>query len=241
MKKWRNLKMNKKALLSLILVGALSLGAAGSYAWFTSNAQGTVSHIKAGTIDVGVNGPNKTFTMDIKTNKLVQPGDILTTGQGGYTTIIVKNNGTLPLASFGRFTLADDTGLGDDMKITDYKVEFFDAQSNEKRATDNFIVNNVKSNSGFASNMRGWVDGSGPLDIMGTPWDIEGLKPQEYYKITFRLEYDTAATDQGKECKLGFEVKTTQVNNDALANLHLDGVTDGALTSWYGYLSDQTK
>jgi predicted ribosomally synthesized peptide with SipW-like signal peptide len=239
--------MKKKALLSLVMAGTLTIGAAaaGTYAWFTGYAKSTVNSITAGTINLDVNGSSSTngaFNIPLRTDGLVQPGDILTTGDvDGFSTITVKNNGSLPLASFGRFTIDGDTGLADDIKIIDYKVEFLDAEGQPTGRIDSFITNGVPSNNQFASNLKAWVDGDGALDIPGASWDMEALRPQESYKLTFRLEYDTAAKDQGKTCKVGFEVKATQVNSNALANLELDGVENGALAGWYTYLNNQVQ
>lgn len=244
------MKMNKKSVLSLVLAGSLAFGAGiGSYAWFTSTATSAANTFQAGTLMVDVNDSNSTadntFSIPLKTAN-IQPGDILTNGSNGFSTITVKNNGTLPMATFGRFTL-DNTGLlAKDVKIQDYKVEFFDENGNPTSRVDEFIKDGVvrKDIQGqIGENILAWVNGSGPLDIMGTPWDVEGLKPHESYKITFKLAYDTDATEQGRTCKLGYEVKTTQVNKDAMVNLKLDKVQDQYITApgWgmYDYVAHQ--
>ena len=215
--------MNKKVIISLVLIAVMAFGTAfASYAWFTSNATSGNNVFTAGTIALDVNDETDgSFDIALNNGGLVQPGDPLTNGTNGFATITVKNSGTLPMATFGRFTLTDDNGLADDMLITDYKVEFFDGVSNTAYRVDDFIVGGVKSNDLFASNMRAWVDGDGPLDIPRTALDIEALKPGHYYTITFKLAYDKAAVDQGVTSKLGYEVKSTQVNAEAIKALDL--------------------
>lgn len=221
------MKMNKKSVLSLVLAGSLAFGAGmGSYAWFTSTATSTANTFQAGTIIVDANNSSKnsgSFDIALKTNN-IQPGEVLTTGDGGYSTITVKNTGTLNMATFGRFTLADDNDLSKDMLITDYSVDFYREGATTPYRTDNFIDKGVRTNSQFASNMKDWVNGNGPLDIPGTNWDLEAMKPGDYYVIKFKLAYDPNATEQGKTCKLKYEVKTTQVNAGAIKALNLDGI-----------------
>lgn len=238
--------MNRKSLLSLVLAGSLAIGGAvGSYAWFTSNATSTANTFHAGTIKVDVNNSNGNednhFAIPFKSG-LIQPSDVITTGENGYSTITVKNNGTLPMATFGRFTLANDDGLAKDIKITDYKVDFYNADKTKKSRVDNFIENGVDKVGGFNLDLKGWVDKNGPQDIPGTAWDEEALKPGEYFTITFKLVYDANAVDQDKKCDLGYEVKTTQVNADAITNLGLEGVGADYVRAYvFPYLADQVK
>ncbi|MDF2531706.1 MAG: Camelysin metallo-endopeptidase [Clostridia bacterium] len=232
--------MNKKVIISLVLVALMGFGTAiGTFAWFTSTATSNNNVFTAGTIALDVNGQTDgSFDIALNNSGLVQPGDILTGGDNGIAMITVKNNGNLPMGTFSRFTLANDTGLLDDMKITDYAVEYYGSNGqlkktiSRKTGIDNWFANGVKLNTAVnANNMRQWITGNGPEDIPSTAWDMELLKPQEYYIVKFKLVYDTAAEDQGKTCNIGFEVKSTQFNIDAIKALQLEGVTDSAIES----------
>lgn len=238
------MKTKKIAALAIAAAVTLGAGAYGTRAWFTSSATSGANQIQAGTLKVNVNGADEvqSFVIPLK-NTLAEPGDVLTNPNGdGYYSITIKNNGSLNMATFGRFTL-DTTGgneqLAKDIMIQDYKVTF---NRSTPRADDNFIVNGVKSNEQFATNLYGWVNGNGPLDIPGTPWDIEGLKPGESFTITFRLVYNTDATVQGKTINMGYEVNATQVNKGAIEDLPLDiAVTPAARDNAYTYMNDQVN
>lgn len=231
--------MSKKALLSLLLIGVLAFGAGlGTYAWFTSTATSQNNEFEAGTIQLDVNGASdaQNFEIDLKDN-LIQPSDVLTTGEGGYSTITIRNKGNLPMATFGRFTLEgnmtdEEIQFARDIKILDYSVRFYDENDNERTfydsknpqvrrvRRDDFIVDGV--GDGFALNIYDWVNGRGPRDL-NSSWDMEALRPGDYFTITFRLAYDESATLQGQKVNLGYEVKSTQVNLDAINDLKLEG------------------
>jgi len=235
--------MKRKAILSIALAGMLAFGAGlGTMAWFTSTATSETNIFEAGTLTLDVNGANGEekfdFNVDLNFDNL-QPGDSLT---DGTAEIVIKNTGSLNMATFGRFTLDADEDFGKYMKIKEYKVEFFNADGTQKDRVDNFIENGVVLPVNMAGNMYDWVNGSGPQDIMTTAWDMEALKPQEYFKISFELEYDVDAEVQGLDATLGYEVLATQVNEQAIIDLELEGVPESTITyngGVYDYLAKQ--
>jgi predicted ribosomally synthesized peptide with SipW-like signal peptide len=229
--------MKRKAILSLMLVAVLMLSAGlGTYAWFSSSATSANNTFTAGTLKLRNEGEGS-FNIALKSNN-IQPGDILTTGADGWSTINIINDGSLPMATFGRFTLADVNNKGidfaKDIEILEYKVNF----SNNPDREDYFITEGIATNSNMATNMYDWVKGDGPLDAPNTAWDMEALKPGESLKISFKLGYDKDATIQGQKVTLGYEVKATQVNLEALNELKLTGVV---MENHIIYLQNQVK
>ncbi|MTI48865.1 MAG: hypothetical protein FH761_13555 [Firmicutes bacterium] len=232
--------MTKKALLSITLIGLLAFGVGmGTYAWFTSQATSSNNSFATGTLALATAGEGS-INIDLNTANL-QPGDILTGDDTTeFASITIENDGSLNMATFGRFTV--DGNLADDMIITDYKAEFFHKEESQPYRVDNFIENGVKHNDQFASNMYDWVNGNGPLDIPGTAWDEEALKPGDYFTITFRLVYDKNATAQGETANLGYEVYGTQVREGAIQALNLEGVSDEYIANYaYPYLLNQVS
>lgn len=160
------------------------------------------------------------------------PGEIT-----GDKTFTIKNTGDIDAATFARFTMSNDTGLAGALKIYDYRVEYFKA--NGSPATrwnaadfdpyfgtaineDYFIKNGDISKwtaIGGATSLNNWVNGSGPLDIMGTAWDEEGLPAGAYYVVHVKFQMDPNAGNEymGKTVNVGYEVKATQLTEEALA------------------------
>lgn len=211
------------------IVSALVGGA--TFAWFTDSAVNQNNTFTAGTLTLDVNNNNSAANFDIDFNKdNLQPGDVITAGTDGFSTITVKNTGSLNAAVFGKFNVNGD--LANDLVITDYTVNFFDANGNQKSRVDNFISNGTPCAAFLAQfgnkvTIKELAD-IGPLDAYVSPgWDWEGLKKDESYTITFKVKYDEASTVQGQTCNIGYEVKATQVNEQAIKALNLGYPTGG--------------
>lgn len=233
----------KKILTSLLSIAAISAVVAGATgAFFTDAEVSTAAAFDSGTFTIDVNGDSDgTFSFNLGTITDISPGDLT-----GTAEIIVKNTSNINAATFGRFTLSADTGLANAIKINHYKVEYFESDgiTLTPRWTapnfdpyygtdinqDWFIKNGDESSLwagvGGSTNIKTWVEGNGPLDVPGTAWDMEALKPGESYKITFQFQMDPAAGNeyQNKAVNIGYEVKATQVNTTAIVGLGLGGL-----------------
>jgi len=242
--------MNKKILMSIMTIGLVAmLAGTGLYAWFTDVETSTGNTFTAGTLNLdGTDMASFTFG----TIGNMAPGDIT-----GWANITVKSGGSLNAATFGRFTLAGDTGLSYALNIYDYKVLYFNADTTPaaRWATndpyygttineDCFIAAGVDAlwtAVGGSTNLNAWVNGDGALDIPGASWDMEGLKPNEYYVLSVRFQMDPAAGNnyQGTTVTVGYEVVATQINRDALLNLGLGGNMASAVDAHVAYLLSQ--
>jgi len=244
--------MNKKILASIFVIGMLALAMGwGTYSWFSDTETSTGNTFIAGTLNL--DGTNMaTFTFGTIDN--MAPGDIT-----GTAVITVKNGGSIDAATFGRFTLTGDTGLAQALKFYNYKVEYYKADNTlvaRWDATnfdpyfgtainmDYFIAEGDTSKwtaVGGKDNLRDWVDGDGALDIPGASWDEEGLKPGSYYVLSVQFQMDPNADNwyQGRTVTLGYEVKATQINRDAILLLGLGGNMPSAVDAHVAYLLSQ--
>lgn len=83
--------MNKKLLISLVMIGVMAFGAGiGSYAWFTSNATSTDNVFETGYLEI--TGPDTMVGASWNT-----PSNIYPSWTSGEQTITVTNSGTLDL------------------------------------------------------------------------------------------------------------------------------------------------
>lgn len=229
----------KKIFFGLATIGFMALVIGGTLAYFSDREVSTNNTITSGTLKIDVNNNNSsgTFTFDLGNISTLAPGD-----KTGTATITVKNVGNFNAATFGRFTISADTGLSNVLKLSEYKVEYFNADGTpaprwnatdfdpyfgETINQDWWIKNGVMHPQfviyGGNPNLMSWITGNGALDIPGYPWDEEGLKPGEYYTITFQFQMDPTAGNayQDTSVTLGYEVKATQINADALNALGL--------------------
>ena len=94
---------------------------------------------------------------------------------------------------------------------------------------------------GGSENLNTWVNGDGPLDIPGTAWDMEGLKPDECYILTIQFQMDPDASNdyQGTSVTVGYEVKAKQINEAALLEEDLGGNWVAAIAAHLAYLLSQ--
>jgi len=244
--------MNKKILASIFVIGMLALAMGwGTYSWFSDTETSSGNTFTAGTLNL--DGTDMaTFTFGPIGN--MAPGDIT-----GTAVITVKNGGSIDAATFGRFTLTGDTGLAQALKFYDYKVEYykkdgtlvarwdatnFDPYFGTAINMDYWIKDGDTSKwtaVGGKDNLRDWVDTNGPLDINNAAWDEEGLKSGSYYVLSVRFQMDPNAENayQGKTVTLGYEVKATQINRDAILLLSLGGDIASTVDIHVAYLLSQ--
>jgi len=224
----------KKILISVMVIAVVvGVVVSASGAWFSDTKTSSGNVFQAGTLNL--NGTEMaTFTFGTIGN--MAPGDKTDTA-----VITVKNGGSIDAATFGRFTLTGDSGLAKDLKFYNYKVEYFKANDDlVARWTapnfdpyfgtainmDYFIAEgntSLWSGVGGKVNLRDWVNTNGPLDINNAAWDMEGLKSGSYYVLSVQFQMDPNAIDQGTTVTLGYEVKATQINRDAILLLGLGG------------------
>lgn len=226
------------SVFSILLISGVVAGATGAF--FTDSEVSTAAAFNGGTFTIDVNGDSDgTFEFNLGDISDIAPGDLT-----GTAEIIVKNSSDINAATFGRFTLSGGDGLEDVLNIYHYKVEYFNADDTltDRWTAPDFdpyfgeavnqdwwikegVVHTNFVNAGGTGNIKTWVQGNGPLDVPGTAWDMEALKPGEYYKITFQFQMDPSANNsyQNKTVNLGYEVKATQINTSAVVGLGLGG------------------
>lgn len=225
--------MKTKILMSvLVIVVAISMVVSVTMAWFTDAETNTGNTFTSGTIklDVNQNGSDGQFSIALGSIGNLAPGDITVPA-----TITVKNDGTLDAATFGKFTVSDETGnLSQYFDFYEYKVQYFDASGNSKARwtthdpywgsannEDYFIHNGVwGGGAGFSTKLSAWAAGTDNLDGVGA-WDAEALKPGEYYTLTFQLKFNENAGNelQGKTFNLGFDTEASQPTLGAVNSL----------------------
>jgi hypothetical protein len=234
----------KKILLSVMVLGlVVSLAIAGTKAFYTDNdvSTGQVLASESGTFEIEVNDntTTDTFTFDLVKISNLAPGETT-----GVATIKVKNIGNVNAATFARFTLANDNGLSHKLNFYNYKVEYYNSNGtpaprwgapsyNDPYYGDYFYqdwfirdgADSLWTAVGGTPVLYEWVNGNGPLDVPGTSWDMEALKPQEFYVLSFQFEMDPSAGNeyQGTHVTVGFEVKSTQIDTTAITGLGLGG------------------
>lgn len=236
----------KKILLSALTIGVVATVAVfATNAFFSDTETSTGNTITSGTLKIEANGNNSsgTFTINMGTITALVPGDLT-----GSATVTVKNIGSVNAATFGEFTLAgvDGVSLDEVLKFYNYKVEYFNADGTPapRWATDDPYYGEAVNQDWFirdgqtglwtavggATLLADWVSGNGVLDVPGTAWDMEALKPGEYYTVTFQFQMDPLAGNayQAEDVTLGYVVKATQINTDAIVALGLGGLYNEA-------------
>jgi predicted ribosomally synthesized peptide with SipW-like signal peptide len=227
--------MNKKLVISLVLIGALafSLGL-GSYAWFSSEAVSENNVFASGTLSLNVNDDvDGVYTLELGEINNIAPGDIMPEEE-----IIIKNDGTLNLAWAGRFELDGDTYLAKAIYIKEMKMEFLDDNGEDWEPEDHFISNGVGAGV-YASYYDGLKDeelgvitlekflADGGMSPANPGIQMGALKPGYSYKLTFTLGMaeKTGNEFQGLNMDLSYKVDATQINAGALAEVRngLDG------------------
>jgi predicted ribosomally synthesized peptide with SipW-like signal peptide len=255
-KKWRNFKVKKKVLVSLVLVGTLTVGvAAASYAWFTSRATSAENKISTGRLTVNLDANKKEgaqrYLLSGSLNKLAQPGDILTidnNGNLGSAVFEIVNNGNFDFAYLANFQLVSGNGnLAKHVIIQDWENGIYD--STDKMIWKDHFINDGTYYYGAIGRLDG-IDGTakdGKLSLsewlaagnagMGVAagWDVGGLKPGFKFKNTIKLVLDENANDafQGQELGIKYDVLATQPTVKAVEKLMKDnGFADYANAQW---------
>jgi len=227
----------KRVIFSLLLITVVA-GATifATRAYFTYESTLGASTFSSSTLKVDARSNGLTY-LDIGALEKLEPGEVTP-----WFYITVKNNGNINAATFGKFTIPESNGLEDVLSFYDYEVKFYDADGIQKARVDDFIDDGVMI-AAFTPNIEDWINGDGALDIPGSSWDMEALRPGEYLTIGFTLKMDPAAdsTYMNKYMKLGYYVLSTQVDKDALLGI---GTTIGgnfidAIDAHYTYLLNQ--
>ena len=235
--------MKARIMMSMLVIAlAAALVGGATMAWFTDQADIGGNEFKAGRLTIDVADRNKNTTFNLGEIGKMEPGDIT-----DEATIRIRNTGNIDAATFGRFQTSGGSGLAHALKFYKYEVNFFDKDNEALDRKDVFIKDGeIQGNiGGMHTNLRKWIDNSGPCDIMGTAWDMEALKPWEYFEITFSLQLDPQAGNeyQEKTTTLLYEVLATQVQADAIVDLNLAGVEENTIRApkWgvYDYLAKQ--
>lgn len=226
--------MNKKLIISLVMVGIMAFGAGlGSYAWFTSAATSNDNVFQAGTLQLDVNNDVEgAYTLELGEISNIQPGDVMNEEE-----IVITNEGTLDLAWFGNFVInPGDEKLAEAIYIKEMQMEFLDDNGGaDWEPVDRFISNGVGAGT-YAAHYNTLVDnemgvitlknfladnamGAGPGVQMGA------LKPNYSYRLTFTLGMAEEADNeyQGLGMGLKYVVDATQVNAGALDDLITNG------------------
>lgn len=250
--------MNERKIIILVIAAVVILMGAGigTYAWFTSKAASNPKTFTAGKLVIDVNGSSgesslNKFDIPFNTND-IKPGDKLTAGEGNISTITIKNNGTLPMVTLGRFNISDinpEADLSDVMIIDQYKIEYKDAdgimRTEKVLVSDGTVSGDVTGFTTRADNkatLRNLIDMQDPFGKVAG-WKIDGLKKGEQMVISFKLIMDPDAGDayQGQKATLNYEIRATQPNGNAISNLGLAGLnadeekTGAAITAAINY------
>jgi len=222
--------MNKKILASIFVIGILALAMGyGTYSWFSDTETSTSNTFTAGTLKLDGTGFTSFDLGDIIDN--MAPGDLT-----AYATIIIKNDGTLPLVWLGDWVITGGNKLREAIYIDYAQMEFLKPDGTTAwEPTDNFITNGVGSGPyptwyNYLASLSTF--GVVSLDVwdgnngMGTtPYEHVGaLEPGYSYKLTVRFGFAPNAGDEYQgdvvnPVNIKFKVDATQVNADALAEL----------------------
>lgn len=239
--------MNKKLIISLVMIGILAFGAGlGTYAWFTSTATSTGNTYQSGTLAIDVDGSLENDNkFELLSADNIAPGDVI-----GEKTIEIDNRGSLNIAMFKRFILTAPEG-----------VQPAEAEALAKEiAVTKFTVVDWSGTWNLAETWGGntyWdTDGNGEVTLyelthnqyeLGGGWFGLGLKPGETQEITIGLKMREEAGNgvQGFAANLGMEVIATQVNEDAIQdnmensgiNLSIDYVGDTDVSYFYTHFN----
>lgn len=218
--------MKRKAILSLMLVAVLMIGASlGTYAWFTSSATSEDNTFTAGTLRIDVNESlehNGVFN-------ILEVNGLMPNQETEEFTINITNKGTSPLAMFRKFNYGGHELLAKNLIVTKFEV------------TDWSINYN---NGGYGSvdildtnyNKEKWnaVGDDDELTISlydlakapmeeGNGYNMIGLTTDHYQeiKIQFKLRETAPNEVQGATATLMMDVKATQAEIEAIDELEL--------------------
>jgi hypothetical protein len=203
-------KLWKPALL-LAAVAIMAYGAISSGAWFTDTATTQTSTIKAGTLSLD----NSEIVMDVITINDMVPGD-----KSEPVEIVIKNDGTEPLAWFGDMQISESI-LKNAVYIEDAKMEFFRPDGSSWEPTDNFIKNGMGYTSNGANTFATLAAfNNNPGMAPQTPYEFMGaLKPGYSYKLTLVFGFDKAAGNEYQNAgpiTIKIKYDATQIDVDAM-------------------------
>jgi predicted ribosomally synthesized peptide with SipW-like signal peptide len=232
------MKMNKKILASMVVIGILALAMGyGTYSYFSSTKTSTSNTFTAGTLSISL-GESETTEISIGN---MAPGDVT-----GNWVITITNDGNLPLAWFGNWIIEGDPKLKEAIYIDYAQMEFLKPDGTTWETTDNFITNGRGSGPypDWYNTLAGQSKfGVVTLDVwdgnngMGTtPYEHAGaLKPGYSYRLTVRFGFAAGAgnTYQGAgPLTISFKVDATQVNAGAIGQLSINPSAIPGLVDW---------
>lgn len=245
--------MTKRKLIAIIISAAVVLAGTGigTYAWFTSKASSAKQTFKSGKLVIDVNGTLGStdpaeFTIPFSNTGNIKPGDTLTEstdGTGELSTITIKNTGSLPVITLGKFTMTGKDGqevdLSNAILVTDYSTTY-KASEGSPRALKTLVAggnidSKVPTGTTFTSDskptLRDLLDMQDPIGKVDK-YNIDSLMPGEEMTISFKLVMDPDAdnTYQDNEAYLNYSIVATQPVGNALEKL---GLTDLAVGEEY--------
>lgn len=224
--------MNKKLVISLVLIGALafSLGL-GSYAWFSSEAVSENNVFASGTLELEVNGEKDgDYTINFGDVSNLAPGD-----STGVAEIKIKNVGSINIGMFRKFTCDDSEELAKQLEVVNYTVNDWategtlDLTTHEHWLTDRWDLNG----DGYVTL---YELANKPYDF-GGGWAILGLMPGEEQTVTLGLKLREEAGNevQGLTVNLGMQIYATQTKADAIK----DTMEGKGLTATYAEIESE--
>lgn len=224
-------KLWKPTLLLAALI-IMAIGMLNSGAWFTDTVSTPKETVVAGTLSIQ-DGP--LFELDLGELGNMAPGDVT-----DPVSIIIKNDGSLDLVWVGDLVVEGNSILKEAIYIETGKMDFSWPEKD-----DPFITNGQGSgdypgayNAIAKMNRFGLVgldkfDGTSAMGV--APYEFTGaLKPGQSYTLTLAFGMASGADNayQGLgDLKIGFAVKATQYNQEAMRGWHLPTLNNYA---WYG-------
>ena len=213
------------SLLTVIVAAALVGGA--TLAWFTSQAATERVTFTAGTLKVSISGAGET-AVDFGQMDNMAPGDETETAK-----IVIKNEGTLPMAMWARWEYSGSEYLARQLEVIQYTVNDWSTQGPLDM-----------TGHPHWSTWRWDSDGDGHVSLYdlckrekpyGNGWFGLVLKPGETHEIDVRflLREDTGNSAQDKSAAVRLRVMATQPNQAAVDALFAER-TDGP-TNFYNY------
>jgi predicted ribosomally synthesized peptide with SipW-like signal peptide len=234
--------MKNKALLSLVLTGALAIGAASaSFAYFTSSATTTSNTIQTGQLkfNLSANGNSTSNEKAITLSTKAQPGDTLTIGQDGNPgsfKIEIINNGDFDMTYFDNFkVLKDDSGLQDVIYIKNARNSLYNT-SGAQVWEEIYFTNGVKkyafvdANNDGKISLREWLANANQSISIGNGWHYSALKKGAKFVTEYELAMDTKADNSyiNKYIQLGYQTYATQFNKDAAQEMITNTIKPGS-------------
>jgi predicted ribosomally synthesized peptide with SipW-like signal peptide len=217
--------------------------AIGTYAWFTSQATSNNNVFTAGILDVSLNtNLVDGIEMPFAVSGNLQPGQVVTTGDNGYVTIEITNDGNLDLGYFDNFVLTGDTKLAEAIYFVSWENGLYH-EDGTKVFSDEFLKPDqivypahklLDTNNDNRISLAEWlVDGNTQMNAMANGWDFGALKKDYKFVQKFKLAFDENAKNeyQGLSLNGSFKVYATQVNADAINALLADpdyNIPDGS-------------